>query len=396
MSRIELTEFEERGPIALTDEEVLLLQEQHSKHIDIKRDGDCFSLKPRNYVGFITLPERIIYIKPKIPDDNLMFIISYLYDQVDLGEDIYFSDRQTDSILDIMAFILTSWAGKLIKKGLHRKYIKKQERIPRVRGKIIPLKNLFHYDRIHCEFDELSHSIYENVILKATLRLILTIPVLDEIKNYARTLVMLLAEIENRELEERLFQRIHYTRLNKNYVRIIDLCYLIYKNYALYQASHKLCFPGFLIDMNAIFEEFVRKLLIRNLPEEKISKKHIREWASGIDLALLPEMKPDIVIDGRLVIDVKYYRDVLSSKGKLRSDHIYQILSYMKVLGLNGMLVYPQVIERYSCFYDVSDGFFQIETVDLSGTRSELKQNLNKFINGIRVKIKPMNEIESV
>jgi len=384
MSRIELTEFEESQPLDLSNEEYIYLKEYHSTHLDIRKLDSTFCLRPKSYVGFIQLLNKTLYIKPKIPDANLLFILSYLYDQIDIGEDVEFSQKETDSILDIMAFILTSWTNKLLKRGLYRSYIRKQDRIPRLRGKIIHTKNLFYFDKIYCSFDELSHSIYENIILKATLRLILSIQLMDEIKNNARVLLKLLSDIEDVCLSEKLFNRIYYSRLNKYYYKVIQLCYLIWKNYSVNQVSRDLRFPGFLVNMNDIFEEFIRRYLVKSLPEETIAKRHIGKWAAGIDLTHLPEMQPDIVIKDKLVIDVKYYRSVLGSQGKYHSSHIYQILSYMKVLGIDGMLIYPEVTEKMHESYTIEENSFSIETINVRGTREEFKAELLRFVDYVK------------
>lgn len=384
MSRIELTEFEESQPLNLSNEDYVYLKEYHSTHLDIRKLDSTFCLRPKSYVGFIQLLDKTIYIKPKIPDENLLVILSYLYDQVDIGEDVEFAQKETDSILDIMAFILTSWASKLIKRGLYRCYIRKQDRIPRLRGKIIHAKNLFYFDKIYCSFDELSHSVYENIILKATLRLILSIQVMDVIKNSARILIKLLSDIEDVCLSKKLFSRIYYSRLNKYYFNIIQLCELIWKNYSIHQVSHDVRFPGFLVNMNNIFEEFIRKFLVSSFPEETVAKRHIGKWADGINLAHLPEMQPDIVVDDKLVLDVKYYRSVLGSQGKYHSSHIYQILSYMKILNLDGMLIYPEVTEKIQETYTVEGKSFSIKTIDVRGTREEFKTELLRFADYVK------------
>lgn len=384
MSRIELTEFEESQPLNLSNEEYIYLKEYHSTHLDIRKLNSTFCLRPKSYVGFIQLLNKTLYIKPKIPDENLLFILSYLYDQIDIGEDVEFSQKETASILDIMAFILTSWTNKLIKRGLYRYYIRKQDRIPRLRGKIIHKKNLFYFDKIYCSFDELSHSVYENIILKATLRLILSIQVMDVIKNSARVLLKLLSDIEDVCLSEKLFNRIYYSRLNKYYYKVIQLCYLIWKNYSIHQVSRDLRFPGFLVNMNNVFEEFIRKFLVKSLPEETIAKRHKGKWADGTNLALLPEMQPDIVIDDKLVIDMKYYRSVLGPQGKYHSSHIYQILSYMKVLNIDGILIYPEVAEKIQETYTIEGNSFSIKTIDVRGTREEFKAELLRFVDYVK------------
>ena len=136
--------------------------------------------------------------------------------------------------------------------------------------------------------------------------------------------------------------------------------------------------------MNNVFEEFIRRFLVRSLPEETVAKRHIGKWADGINLALLPEMQPDIVIDDKFVLDVKYYRSVLGSQGKYHSSHIYQILSYMKILNVDGMLIYPEVAEKVQETYTLEGNSFSIKTIDVRGTREEFKAELLRFADYVK------------
>jgi len=113
----------------------------------------------------------------------------------------------------------------------------------------------------------------------------------------------------------------------------------IFTQYSIHQPPGDVLFQGFMIDMNAVFEEFVRKYLQDHLPEETDFKRTISKWATGKDVAYLPVMIPDIVIRGKLVIDTKYYKNILGANNKFHSHNLYQMFSYMDVLGLNGMFL---------------------------------------------------------
>lgn len=379
MLRIELKEFQESGPISLSLEEYQFLKESHGTHLDLFRRGTSYIIKPRSFVGFIQLGNRILYIKPKIPDENLLYILSYLYDQIELSDEVDFSKLKSCSLLDLLALILTVWTNKLIKKGLFRRYVRKEEQICRVRGKVIPIRNLLRQDRIYCVFDELSHSVHENIILKATLRLLLSLEVMDEIKNNLRVLIKLLSEIDDVVLEEKLFQRICLTRLNNYYAKIIDLCHLIFNQSSVHQSEGNVKFQGFMVNMNEIFEEFLRRFLRNSFPNKIVGKRKISDWAYSSDGAYLPVIEPDIVIADKLILDAKYYKSPLGGNNKLHSDHLYQILAYMKVMNLDGILVYPEIDLGLDLEYEIDGKIFRIKTVNFGGSREEFEAELMRF-----------------
>lgn len=386
MYRISLTEFEVSEPLSLTNEELQYLQEHHPKHLSVNPCGDKYSLHANHHVGFIQLSDKVIYLKPKIPDDNLLFIISYLYDQVEMAEDITFSQDESNTILDLMIVLLIEWTNRLIKQGVHRRYVKKVEHIPRVRGKIIHARNLFYFDKLWCSYEDLSHSVDENMILKATLRLLLSRKTPDVLKAQIKILIQLLSDIRDIELTFRSFHNIRYSRLNQNYRGILKLCYLLFMQYSVHQFQGDVMFQGFLIDMNMVFEEFVRKYLQDHLPDETISKCTISKWAEGEYVAQLPAMIPDIVIRGKLVMDTKYYKNIFGTNKKFHSHNLYQMLSYMDALGLNGMLVYPETAESGSIntTFATAGKRFYLKTLNMQGIYTNFREELQQFVEGVR------------
>lgn len=380
MYSIEIPEYSESPLLELTDEEVLFLETNHKSHISITRKMNGCILKSNSYVGFIQLADKIIYLKPKIPDNNLLFILSYIYDRLNLSDDVDYRQDQLNSVLDFMIFILTEWAGELIKRGILRKYINKIEKIPRVRGKIIPSKNMLYFDKLVCSFDELSYSVRENIILKAALRMILGLETADILKKKAKTLIKLLSEVKDIELSDSYFHRLSYSRLNRNYDKIIRLCHLIFKNYSIFQANNNIQLHGFLIDMNTVFEEFTRKYLANKLPAKRVKSRILRQWAQGGNLNFLPAMMPDIVVEGSIVIDAKYYKNILGGNGKFHSAHLYQVLSYMEITGLNGMLVYPEHDRPFEGKFHIKDKSFILKTINMNRSRQDLEREMDSVV----------------
>lgn len=385
MLRIEIEEFRSSQPLDLGKEEVNYLLENHKSHLELIPSNGKYIIKARSYVGFVQLQDKILYLKPKIADENLLYILSFVSECFQPEDDIKFDRDTSHSILEIMVIILIQWINQVLKKGLFRRYINKIDKIPGVRGKIIPARNLYYFDKLVCSFNDLSYSIYENMILKATLRLILNFNINTYLKDEAKILIKRLSDINDMELTDHCFSSFRYSRLNINYLRIIKLCYLIYKNLSIFHCTGNVEFQSFMINMNDIFESFIRKYLIQAFPSESISKRRKTNWATGPNMNLFPAIEPDIVIDNKLIIDTKYYRDILGSNNKFHSHNLYQILTYATAYNLPGLLLYPEFKTSYNEVYTVSDKAIYIKTINLGKSRSELFNDLKNFRDQINM-----------
>jgi len=103
---------------------------------------------------------------------------------------------------------------------------------------------------------------------------------------------------------------------------------------------------SFLVPVNALFEEYVNKLL-KTIPNITLEYGKLRAFAFSESRSYL-KIKPDYVLylDDRILLtaDAKYKNPYTSEEGQLiinRND-IYQIFAYMKSYGTNrGVLFYP-------------------------------------------------------
>ena len=89
------------------------------------------------------------------------------------------------------------------------------------------------------------------------------------------------------------------------------------------------------------------------------------------------------------MLDVKYYKNIFGSKGKFHSHNLYQILSYMNVLGLPGMLLYPQSDSSASVeeTYAIDDQEFHLKTLNMSGTHQEFVEEVERFVQYMQLNI---------
>src|SRR5262245_26757550 len=112
-----------------------------------------------------------------IPIQNLYYLLLYAWDALEQGEAVGVEVEPQTQVLDLLAAVLNRGLDRLLRQGLHRAYSSLNETIAGVRGKVdlsaTTKADLLRRGRAVCEFDELSHDVLHNRILKASLRQLL-------------------------------------------------------------------------------------------------------------------------------------------------------------------------------------------------------------------------------
>ena len=340
MVSLELNEFESatvaRGMLSGAD--VAVLQRYHGQHLSLTTTAGGYHLEARSSVGVVRFPGGSIRVRPKVPVANLLTMLLYGHDLVHLRGVTGSAANAADSLYELLVVVLVAWVERLIKGGLYREYLPREEALAGVRGKIIPHLSRLREGRTHCVYGELGYSTPLNIIIKATLLWVLSRDISRTLKMRARSLVRLLGQVATKPLSAASFRHVQFSRLNVHYRRIVGLCRSIYSA-SVYDENGPQEFSGYMVSMEQLFEAFLFGAISRAF--DGVTKQSKRDaWAGG-DTQYLPSIVPDIVIRDRLIIDAKYYRGVLADNGKVRSAHIYQMHTYLHALGLDGVLVYP-------------------------------------------------------
>lgn len=368
-----MMELQEHGKprviTSLSVKDIEFLLKHHSTHLEIRNDEKLW-IKPKSYVGMIQLPSlKIITIEPKIGIPNLMYMISYTYSLPTYSNYYYYKPTKIKSPMELYIKVFLDWLEILLKKGLSKSYLPRLEKSAFIKGKIDISKSISNYEKAVCCYNHITFSNQENKIIKATLKFIL-FKILNsnehiyafeskkKVKNDNIRRIMQYFEsfnkIEDMLLTRSVFSKIKYRPNNIHYKNIIELCELIYSNSYLTSSTTKgtKIFSGFIVDMDAVFEKFIFKILQYNFLRNKVFSKKIPSLISVNLDRRVPEEKPDIIIDGEMVIDAKYYRGPLKRNGKLWNNNIQQIKSYMYSTNLNGLLVYPENESSNDSFID--------------------------------------------
>ena len=305
-----------------------------------------------------------------IPIKNIYYMILYAWNKVKDISNI--SEKNLEGLNDtndVIIELFLSEVSKITKRGISRDYIKIMEKSSYIKGKVDLVESIkvLRPDLI-CHFDEYRDDIIINQVIKSLLlRIIRIIDVTNQHKKKARRLLAYLNNVNEIILEDALFNKITFNRLNQEYKFAIDLGTLIYKNSIPREEDGNYKFIEIMDDeeqLSSIFEEFLRKFYDIH-SNYSVSRRYYNfDWEpimnSNIDL--LPRMETDIELvceKKKIIMDAKYYKNAFTSKyeaKKFISNNIYQMKAYLtqnmnKYEILRGIIIYPsngyEINERY-------------------------------------------------
>jgi 5-methylcytosine-specific restriction enzyme subunit McrC len=325
----------------------------------------------------------------KIPIENIYYLLCYAWNRLDEAELIDVDIEPKTELVDLFARVLGTGVNHVLRRGLDRGYVTHEEQVRGVKGKILISETIAQLPRrtgrTHCAYDDLSHDVLTNQIIKATIKSLLSIPELDS-ANKALLFECLsrLSWVSDVALASNHFRRVQLHRNNAFYGFLIAVCEIIYENILPSEKDGGMRFRDFTRDqskMAMLFQQFLRNFFDREQSKFNVDSPQFRWRASGFpkDMALLPVMQTDIVAtssDRSIVMDAKFYVEALQAgqhKTTVRSEHLYQIYAYLHHLRserpanttIDGILVYPVVAEELDLKYSI-DGFgIQIRTLDL-------------------------------
>ena len=303
---------------------------------------------------------------------------------------------------NLFAKLLINSTRRLMRRGLDRGYLQRVEETKTPHGKLLITQMLKEQTRRRgsaiCGYDELEHDVLHNQILKATARALVSVDTLTaEMRHELRLITKQLANVSDTRLTANLFRRVQLSRDRYLYGILMRLCEFVFDCSLPDQHGERTSrFADALADevrMSSVFEDFLRNFYAHEL-REYLVKRPIFNWDSQEltpgAMSLMPEMRTDIVLtstDRTIVIDAKYYREILSGKPgypkKLRSSHLYQLFSYVKHAEIanpgkciDGALIYPANGSEISVDYDWAGHRLRVISVDLAAPWQDIHERL--------------------
>ncbi|MBU3181650.1 5-methylcytosine restriction system specificity protein McrC [Clostridium psychrophilum] len=342
-----------------------------------------------------------------MPIKNIYYMLCYAWNVLEQSDSIFAGSDKFDNIYNLLSKIYINGTVSLIKRGLNSYYIRENEMLSTIKGKINMEDSLkyqtFRHGRVICQHDNFSENIRLNQIVKTTISMLIKSPQLDTIlRNKLVKLRFSFSNIQEIKLSKGLFSSLRYNRNNYHYRMLINISELIYKGLITTEEDNKILFSDFVRDrqMAKLYEKFVLNFYSAHLDVKKYNvhapklKWNLDETVSEEDLLLLPEMRTDIVIENKientqLIIDTKYYAETLVTSyradiEKVRTSHLFQILAYVNnsnFLGeINGTLLYPTIEKEINAKFPIGGKKIYIKTLNLDAEWKDISDRLLSFI----------------
>ena len=286
----------------------------------------------------------------KIPIRNYYYLLCYAWDHTDDLDTVEASKlNEMDRVQDLFGKILAEGVFQLVRRGLDRGYQETMEDLPGVRGKLavseMAKRALRVRGRAACIFEELTHDVHYNQIIRSTLRDLLDISDLDkDIRAEVRLAFQKLEGVSLIHVDRQAFRMVQLDRNKRRYRFLLSVCELIQES-LLVESTHGTSeFRDFRDDydrMWELFEGFATEFYRKEQREFRVTAQEVFKWHgtstnNDADFDRVPTMKPDILLDSvdrRIVMDTKFYSKPLDGaygSKKLHSSNLYQLMAYIR------------------------------------------------------------------
>jgi 5-methylcytosine-specific restriction enzyme subunit McrC len=323
---IRLEEYRSRLVEDLSREDLTFLTAKHSRTVTATLDPSTAlpQLTASSWVGVITLPSgRELRITTKVPVANLFYMLAVVEDWPFRPDDIV-SYAPDTTILYVVARYFRDLLLRIDESGLYRAYRDESDNLTTLRGRIDFREdlrlNIIERQRTACSFSDFTRDIPENQILRL---------------DYWWSDVRLTA------YDPEVVSTFVYHRLNDHYRPVHQLASVLLRWLSPGGAEGDSRFPAFLVNMNSLYEEFVRRSIGATLRETVRVRK---PQPLALDESEQAHIQPDLLFEEDahpvLVADCKYKR----VGPQVRSDaDLYQMVAYCTALDLtHGVLIYPR------------------------------------------------------
>jgi len=227
------------------------------------------------------------------------------------------------NLVDLIGILLADAAERILRDGLMHDYVTREEELPSLRGRLRftdQVRTRYgEIDRLLCRYDEHESDIDENRLVAIGLEIARRVCSDAEVRRRTARLHAVYSEAcaPDRFEADRVRATLTYDRRNERYRAVHRLAWLFVDQ----QRVHDLFAPGdvrtfaFLIDMNALFERFVTRLL-----EDLVAGSQVRVRAQHRERSIILDEStgatysdaiPDLLLEAgipprRIPVDAKY------------------------------------------------------------------------------------------
>jgi len=392
--QLTLKEYEPSPPVSLTVQERDALKDLVPSLTITPETGSehSYILKPAADIGAVFLPGLAIEIRPKIPIDRVLFLISYAVDPKQWSQ-LGFAFDESDSLVEAIIPGLIAQLRRAFRSGLLQGYRREEAALMTVRGRIRFEEQLRRRNGvalpIEVAYDDFTEDILENQLILAAIERLRHIRLRSSSSQQSlRHFEFLLQNVSLIPFDPGNLPQIHFSRLNQHYEPAIQLAKLILRSSAIELRHGRYDATAFLVNMNDVFETFVWTAIRETLglSERQFPKNANGQWLH-LDAAEQIALRPDLFWreNSRCVYlgDVKYKR--VNDAGIKHAD-LYQLLAYTIAANVDyGLLIYAAG-EGEPASHRVSQlgKMLEVIALDVSGSPDDILQEVKKIAHKIR------------
>jgi 5-methylcytosine-specific restriction enzyme subunit McrC len=382
------------------------------------------ALRARGVVGILVAKDCTLEILPKIdvPSDQgvedqnaairrrLIHMLAVALDlKIELGS-ITELDWQRDTLLEILIRIFSEKLANAVRQGMPRRYVEHEDDLPALRGTLNIAQQFTRLAvnpaRLACRFDVLSEDFALNRIMKATITHLARMSRSAANQRRLRELSFVYAEIADVPASALRWDQVVIDRTNRRWQDLLGMARLFLLN--RYQTTTGGAGQGtaLLFEMNALFEEYVGRLISRALAGSgmTVSLQGGRLFClTSQDTQVgLFQTRPDILIrTGGVVthvIDTKWKRissRIDAPKQGVSQADVYQMMAYGHLYGSPRLtLLYPHhaglgEIEAIHSTHNVTGHDMILETASIDvANGSKILDRLRMMLLSVRSNLK--------
>ncbi len=350
------TVVDDRGapvPVSLSEPDRNLAEKLSSAgFLQVKDLKAGLEIETTSYVGCLQIGPVLLNIQPKIDRLPLLSLFRYAYglNKMHLFDptEIHTEDS---GLVELLIIQLLAEIKTLMQRGLSKRYIDQRRYLAQPRGRLdIPriARGGFRQDsRLPCRIHPRLLDIPHNQCLRASLALAVRLTIDKQLAFRCRQLSSVMSEdVSEQRLSKAFFDELdrQHGRLLRHYEPAITLAKLLAQSHGILldSSESEQPIPGFLFDMNRLYQSVLGRFLRENLPEFEVLEEHSLKGMFTYQPDFNPRHRraplprPDFIVrKGSRTVEVldAKYRDLWEHT--LPRDMLYQLGMYA--------LAHPQV-----------------------------------------------------
>lgn len=352
-------------------EALVKFQEKHSqKYFEVISKG----VKFKQYVGVLQVGKLTIEILPKADKysfeqsdtqkwQHILLKMLKVCKKMKLessAKALLKSSHTT--LLDIYINIFLSEIKQILRKGLVKQYQQQEQNLRTLKGNLLFAKhlqkNIVHKERFYTRQEVYDKENLWNQILRKALEVLPLLISNPKLKQKVEEIMILFPEMScNFSIQQQTFDKIKFKPKTQHYKTALKIAEMILLNFSPDVQGGKENILALLFDMNALFEEYIFRILQKTVSEDiwQIERQQTKTfWENQV-------IKPDIVLKNlethqTFVLDTKWK---ILEKTKPSDADLKQLYVYHHYFEADKtFLLYPKIFQEQ----DFYQGFFRTNT----------------------------------